>query len=335
MATCVVCKRGDLQFIKLECSNEHSICAECLKTNVKKYGPDNMYTCSQCNPGNIREKVWVFVDGSNVWIGAKNLSANQKGFVDRRISDDWLLRISWRQLIDLVVSGRDKAEHPKVYVSYGREESTKILLKALKNMEWLEVIEKEKDPISGKEKEIDCQITADITALACKTPEVDRSTIILIGGDRDFKPAIEKALEQGKWRVEVYMWGHASSTELTRISNCQWKYLDTHLDTVSFTYHWIRGNWPPGSQVSLQTRPGARVTIENESEEWWKALESISKWPIQGQWQGDEGDVFVLVFPTNIEGRQFPAQEFIRELNEKLQTIPILERTINNVLNLP
>lgn len=312
-----------------------------------------MFTCPapECTPVIHPEerKVWVFVDGSNVWIAAKELAKERKDF---DTSQDWRVRISWKQLVEAVVSERQH-EVPNVYVSKRPEDAS--VWSKLRNVNMIEKIVSD----SGKEKEVDCQITADIVELACNTPEVDRSTIILIGGDRDFKPAVEMALKKG-WRVEIYMWKQAFSNYLKEMETkseysgrCYCKYLDEfdgndeNRKKLTFTRVWLdenRENWPGGSTVYLQTKERASDIIDEStaqvqgltSKEWWSEIEKISKWPVQGQWNKESMNQFVLLFETWRDGqnlRNFDVQRFQHNLMEKLKNneIPVLTKTIVTV----
>ena len=65
----------------------------------------------------------------------------------------------------------------------------------MEDKEWVVDI-KDRCTYSGKEKEVDGQIIADIIDLAGKTPLVNQSTIIIISGDADIRPAVSKIAEK-------------------------------------------------------------------------------------------------------------------------------------------
>jgi uncharacterized LabA/DUF88 family protein len=54
---------------------------------------------------------------------------------------------------------------------------------------------------SGESKQDDHHVTADLVETVCTQP--GPSTIILVAGDGDYGPALDKALNRG-WRVEVF-----------------------------------------------------------------------------------------------------------------------------------
>ena len=93
---------------------------------------------------------------------------------------------------------------------------------------------KKKSYITHKEKEVDAQLLVDVTEVACTTPRPERSTIVLITGDADMCPAVEKIMEYEGWKVEIYMW--AGSLSKGPASNVICEPLDNHMMEVVFKF---------------------------------------------------------------------------------------------------
>jgi uncharacterized LabA/DUF88 family protein len=62
----------------------------------------------------------------------------------------------------------------------------------------------------NKEKKVDVDIAATMMEDAYKTVDRDNDDILLVAGDSDFVPVVEKLIASG-YKVEVAFWGHASS----------------------------------------------------------------------------------------------------------------------------
>ena len=98
---------------------------------------------------------------------------------------------------------------------------------------------KHRDMITGKEKQIDTNLVADVIATAIHTPVEERTTIVLVTGDANVLPALEKVLEEKQWSVEVYIWMDALSKQLYCGAKNQGRVqvlpLDSYLDHLVFT----------------------------------------------------------------------------------------------------
>ena len=66
-------------------------------------------------------------------------------------------------------------------------------------------------PRTHKEKQVDGQISADITELVCDRSNV-KGTIVVVSGDQDMIPAIKKGL-QHKFQFEIWSWKDSLSRE--------------------------------------------------------------------------------------------------------------------------
>ena len=81
----------------------------------------------------------------------------------------------------------------------------------IKECGWKVPQPKKRSVLTRKEKGIDTQLVADITEMACTTPKEQCTTIVIISGDANVMPAIQKVLKYKGWKVEVYMWESAMS----------------------------------------------------------------------------------------------------------------------------
>ena len=280
-----------------------------------------MYTCPKCSTDLKEQKVkpiWLFVDDSNIWIEAKKVASKLKGF---KTKQDHRLRIDMGKLTDVVTAGRPV----KKGILYGSE-PPKIdsVWKKIREKNF-EVKTKRKSIITRKEKEVDGQLITDVTALACKTPEEERSTIILITGDADIRPAVEKIMEEGVWSVEIYMWQQGFSSRLKDLEEeggkVRCSYLDEHLDKITFTNWSFEGKTVPRDHSIVLTMEPDAFPKRVPPKKWWIELESIAQWPITGVWlhhDGIETDFYVIVFgrdqhhPEN----KFDVARFVEQLTE-------------------
>ena len=192
--TCVRCG-SENKLIDLEhCEAGHKMCKGCVKVNAGERGIEEMYTCPECSTDkaslSTKEKpIWIFVDHSNIWIEAKKLASKLKGF---KTKDDSRLRIDVGKLMDVVASGRP-VKKGTLYGSVPPKIDS--VWKKIREKGG-DVKTKERSIITHKEKEVDGQIFTDVTALACTTPERDRSTIVLITGDADVNPTVGEIVKQ-------------------------------------------------------------------------------------------------------------------------------------------
>ena len=313
---CILCGFGS-KLIDLEpCSMGHQMCRSCLKENAKKFGNNEMYTCPNCtaeaeDSSKIGNKpIWIFVDDSNIWIEAKKLAGRQKGL---RTIDDHRLRIDVGKLGDVVAAGRPVVKG----ILYGSEPpKIDTVWKKIRECGW-EVKTNEKSKITGKEKEVDGNIVADIMDIGYDTPEQDRSTIALISGDADMKPAIEKIIKKG-WKVEIYMWAQGFSSRLKTLSvensAVRCIELDDRLNEITFTNYRFSGKDIPRNSIILQMKPGV-FPNRVPTLEWWRALEGMVQWSITGQWieiDGKVTDDLVIVFDGHTE--MYDSEGFVRDI---------------------
>ena len=316
---CFTCRKEE-GTIPLKCK-KHKLCMSCLKENCGTYGPEKMDTCpsAECAHPGSSPPIWIYVDNSNIWIGAKKLASKVKGF---QSSKDHRVRINIGNLTDVVSKSRDV----KTGTLYGSEppQIDSVWDKIREHKHWT-VKTKKKSYLTHKEKEVDAQLLVDVTEVACTTPVSERSTIVLITGDADMCPAVEKIMEYDGWKVEIYTWQDSLSRRLKTLSkrneNVICEPLDNHMTEVVFT-----NNKFPVSQYEIPKDCSAVLTMEPGcfpkrviDSEWWNKLESIAQWPVQYLWiikDDEETDDMLLVFSNTGEKVKYNVSHLVQVVND-------------------
>ena len=129
--------------------------------------------------------------------------------------------------------------------------------------------------------------------MAGKTPLVDQSTIIIISGDADIRPAVSKIAEKNRvnnWKVEIYMWEQGFSsrllqmqTEYPEVVSCE--YLDKYMDKITYTSRKYTKKVTANNSVILTIAADAfppEVEVKIFDNGWWKRLDDIVKRPARG-----------------------------------------------------
>ena len=309
---CVYCESEGNVF-PLLCEVEHKLCQKCLPKNAKRFGLDEMYTCPECTESTVPSPhVWIFADNSNIWIEAMKHASKTNGF---RCEQDHRVRIDIGRLTDVVAEGR-KVKEAILYGSEPPKVDT-VWNKINQHEHWL-VKKYERSRVTGKEKEVDAELVTDVTEVACNTPPHLRGTIIIISGDRDICPAVQKTLTRNGsnycWKVEIHVWKHAH-TLLVRLEEFKKKYpgrvfwdlLDNHMEKVTF----LNRQLSPKRQSNINNC-SAVISITHgqdimkqiiKNEEWWKKLENAAQWPVEyKQPEENKERYLLLVFRGMVEG---------------------------------
>ncbi|XP_071086869.1 uncharacterized protein [Haliotis cracherodii] len=157
------------------------------------------------------ECLWIFLDDSNLWIEAKKAKGTD---LQREVfKEDPRLRIEFGELATFISNER-KIKEATLYGSEpppsdsvwekGREQGWKVNLS-------------QKNSCSGKEKMVDTQIVADVTELVCDPQNREHgSTVVIVSGDIDMCPCIEKATARN-WNVEVWAMENSLSGGLKKL----------------------------------------------------------------------------------------------------------------------
>ena len=169
--------------MELDCG-KHSVCKSSCFFN-RFQGCDkkkDVLFCSICS--DISPGIFLFVDDSNIWIGAKTLQSRLKRY---KTVEDHRIRIDIGRLTDLIAAGRPLCQG----VLYGSEPPpVDTYWNKIKERDCWQVKTAVRHSLTGKEKKVDTRLVADVTRLAIDTPTAKRSTIVLVTGDADMIPAI-------------------------------------------------------------------------------------------------------------------------------------------------
>lgn len=229
----------------------------------------------------FREPAFIYVDDSNMWIEAKKLAAKQ---LNLNCVEDPRLRLDLGKVSDVVASGREVAWG----VLYGSEPPPiDTVWEKIRERGW-EVKTSKRSTFTNKEKQVDHQMVADITALVSHK-SVTKGKVVIVSGDADVIPAIKEGLAKN-WSFEIWMWEKSISKKLKDLEKENPKLLtisplDSHLDNVTFTNFRFRTKMK--SNLNSQS-----AVIRNcdflPDEEWQKDLTAKLGWPFQFNWIGPE-----------------------------------------------
>ncbi len=326
---CVDCgsKCEESKVTKLHCYR-HIICN--IKCFPNRYHgaitKEDMLKCSKCYDINLCPGIYIFVDDSNIWIGAKALQSKLKRF---KTVEDHRVRIDVGKLTDVLADKRPVSKG----VLYGSEPPpVDTVWKKIKEQGW-RVETDRKHKYTGKEKKVDTRLVAEVTGLAIRTPIEERTTIVLVSGDADMIPAIEEVLKESHWQVEVCMWKHVMSRDLHRFERdnhdrVKVNHLDDFLGKVSFTTmkfkisHKILHLVNKGGIVfSIEDRAfdkGGNFCKHIPTQSWLNQLESIAQWPFQYYWFDSQKygrtHNLVVVFRRDSKVGEFDVEKFIADI---------------------
>lgn len=271
MSTCVFCDAKQYQGYETPCCIR-AVCAPCMARHAYMWVDRK---CQACSKDEIYNKAWVFVDDSNLWIEGMKLRARQLNF---DAPNDPRVRVNMTRLADVI--GKSHSLDVRRGVLYGSMRSAAEAVWArVRGLGWT-VKTHRRSAYSGREKQVDAQIIADIVELVAGSARRP-GTIVLVSGDADMLPALEKATEHG-WRVIVTTWAHcvakcvedyALATDSVEIFP-----LDAYADEVTFAM--VRF---PDRQLKLpKTRsfvlPGL---LPNYADNAVSFLDRVSRWPWQ------------------------------------------------------
>ena len=271
---CWSCKSWFCKFdtVRLKC-RQHYLCKTCLRrkatTNVHR-----MYVCSFCSSISVSTaSIYTFVDHDNLLLEAQKLAAR---YFESDKDIDHRVRINYRALGDIIAAKRD-INLGKVYncqAVYINDSRFSLKLT-------------EASFHTGGQKEVDTRICVDIMSILTPTTP---ATVVLVSGDRDILPALEKVLEAG-WRVEIYMWEKSTAARLKELARdnekCEFISLNIKLEDI------ISRNYIAPSEIEEESSIVLSVSYDQFKEEdrvykthphWWQNLQEISKWPVQYRW---------------------------------------------------
>ena len=344
---CIDCNQDCSTKIDLRC-HKHGICNGCLAKRGTQQ-PHNVLDCLLCRckehasykdallskPPETRDEsttaekvivseffngempgVWIFVDDSNIWIEAMKLQSRKKGF---KTSQDHRVRIDIGKLAD-VVAGDRRVEQGVLYGSEPPPVDT--VWKKVREKGW-RVDSQRRSRITGKEKQVDTKLVAEVTRTAITTPLHERTTIVLVSGDADVIPALDEVIKEDRWKIEVYMWRRAIARDIKKYAaahkdRVEIKHLDEYLGRVTFTnikFAFKRGlkhKVKESGVVFLMKEKAFINRIPDKA--WCNQLESIAQWPFQYYWfevSKTKTNNLIVVFQEDKEAGKFDVTSFL------------------------
>lgn len=277
IGSCCKCNKDLTRFHKIWlCEKKHMTCCQCF---ADKMFYDNKMRCSSCSeslepikpPCEDNDHVFIYVDDSNMWIEAKKLAANK---LNLKCVEDPRLRLDIGKVTDVIANNRKVAWG----TLYGSEPPPiDSVWQKIRERGW-KVITTQRSSFTGKEKQVDHQMVADITALVSGC--IVKGKIVMVSGDADMIPAISKSLQM-KWSTEIWMWGNGVSNALKQLAEenpglMSINILDSRLEEVTFT------NFTFGATKIPDTRSIIIKDIDfTPDETWQKKLGEKLGWPFQ------------------------------------------------------
>jgi len=177
----------------------------------------------------------LYLDNSNVFIEGQKVSAVRKrmakyvGEKDARGKQihDTSYRLDFGKLIQITCGFQASVNKAKLYGSRPPTHDTVWDMAKEKGFELI-IFDKS---YYGKEKKVDSTIVMNMTedVLINLDPKTDQ--IVLIAGDADFIPVVQRAKQKG-FSVKVAFWNHASH-ELKQEAS-EFQNLDSHLNDLSY-----------------------------------------------------------------------------------------------------
>ena len=186
-----------------------------------------------------------FVDDSNIWIEAQKFAASGNSHVPKLTDSDRdpRLRIDIGKLINILRRDRNQGAS---YLYGSRPPPNDSVWSAFEKFKFKTKIY---DRARGKEKEVDNSMATDLSSKATELfigAKYDQSikkqkaatTFVVITGDRDMLPPIQKVLEY-EMRVELWAWRSGMSTEYFKLDAdhtlLSVNLMDSIFDRISFT----------------------------------------------------------------------------------------------------
>ena len=245
------------------------------------------------------EPVYIFVDASNVWTEVKKKVARE---LRLKSSEDPRVRIHAGKLSDVVSQGRPLArgklygsEPPPIYSAWEKIKENKFEVEVF-----------EKSTVTGKEKQVDQQLVADITETVCEY-SVYKGIIAIVCGDADVLPAIRKTIKKG-WKCEVWFWEQCGAQAIKKMEKenpqaMKVVFLDNYTKEIAFNSYQLDPKYFDSEiqQTSVVIVKANDVidTLElTNSTDWQDELSTYLERPFQYFFTGKEHSFndLVLVF---------------------------------------
>lgn len=148
----------------------------------------------------MAEKVFVYVDNSNIWIEGKKVSGQAQ---NPPTESDYWYRVESGKLLNHVLAGRTLAEPPTLYGSIPPPNDS--VWNKIRDAGFdVKLFERN---VRNREKGLDMEIGLDMND---KSRDVTPpATMILVAGDADYVPVLNRVRGRG-WKVEVWYWSNAA-----------------------------------------------------------------------------------------------------------------------------
>ena len=269
--------------MKWLCEKGHKTCHPCYGS---RWYFEEKRTCSFCSakglqavkpPHGDNNHVFIFVDDSNIWIGAKKLAADK---MNLKCEEDPRLRLDIGKVTDVVADDRKVAWG----VLYGSEPPPIDSVWQKIRKCGLKVNVTKRSTFTEREKQVDQQMVTDITKLV--SSNIFKGKIMMVSGDADMIPAVNESLRK-KWSTEIWMWKNGISKSLTKLAEenpglLTIHTLDLYLEEITFT----------SFTTSRREIPATRSIIIKDvdftpDENWQKKLVQELRWPFL-IWEGPE-----------------------------------------------
>ena len=170
----------------------------------------------------MSEKVYVFVDNSNVWIEGKKMSGRQ---CKPPVKSNYRYRVEYGKLLQHVLDGRELAAVPRLYGSEPPPNDSAWNIIRSKGFD----VKVFKRNIFNKEKGVDMRMGLDIVRLLLT--EKKPATVVMIAGDADFVQVVDDAHAAG-WKIEAWYWANCA-TDLKKAVD-RFESLNPVLHTIGF-----------------------------------------------------------------------------------------------------
>ena len=287
----------------------------------------------------VQEGIWVFLDNSNLWIETKKIFGRRLN--NELYKEDPRVRIDLEKLERVLRENVEKSRIVEEAILYGSgPEATAVWEQAQKKGWMVEIFKKR----GGKEKKVDAAIAVDITETVAYSHlrklnqgikyEDGQNIIVLVSGDGDMVPVVEKVIEQkGIWKIEIVGLEETMSTDLKDLaaknpSIAQTTFLNP--DSYSFIQmtHSRRSAYPGGFPLTDKSpfdfgekdTDSYGILLEDvtvEAIDWLQA--EIPSWPFQYQKQ---------ISPRENDTMKCKVSFSITELNECTRVFNYLSKTI-------
>lgn len=259
--------------------------------NVTREPKKNGITEAKILPTPTVEKVKIFLDNSNFWIGAKHYMGEMNQL---KCEEDHRIRTEFGKLLKFTAKGIKNA-HATLY---GSEPPASDSVWKMAESEGWTIILSHKN-CKGKEKQVDTKMVADIVETVCTESP---GTMILITGDSDFVCAINKSKEKN-WKVEVYGWSKSMSEEIKQLqddTNVKVECLDAAageflVTELQFDLNLMKGNGSLSlNGIVLDVGKYGEKMENYEMEKYCNELTTILRYPVQYHWL-DRRNVAILL----------------------------------------